>query len=314
MNPEPELLPPEPSVVTTATAIPARVGQGPQATLGYWRRSWLQFRDNRAGVVSAIVLGVIVLVALAGPQVADLLGRSPAKQDLLHALDSPTLKYPFGTDELGRDILTRAVYGTRVSLTVAGLTVTIAFTMGAFIGLISGFYGGRVDALLMRLVDVLLSIPPLLFFIMLAVLFRPDVVSLAWIIASIGWLTVARLVRSEAMSVKNLDFIMASRALGARDRRIIVRHLIPATLPVMLVAASIAVGSTILTEAALGYLGLGIQPPTATLGNMISDAQFFMSRSIYPILFPGMILFTTVLSVTLVGNALRDALDPRLYR
>lgn len=307
MNPGQEALP-------TGTQSPHRAESVPNVTLGYWRRSWLQFRDNRAGVVSAIVLIAIITVAVAGPAILELLGRSPTKQDLLHALEGPSAKYLLGTDELGRDILTRAVYGTRVSLTVAALTVTIAFTIGAFVGLMAGFYGGRTDAILMRLVDVLLSIPPLLFFIMLAVLFRPDVVSLAWIIASIGWLTVARLVRSEAMAVKNLDFIMASRALGARDRRIIIRHLIPATLPVMLVAASIAVGSTILTEAALGYLGLGIQPPTATLGNMISDGQFFMTRSMYPILFPGMLLFITVLAVTLVGNALRDALEPRLYR
>jgi peptide/nickel transport system permease protein len=282
--------------------------------VGFWGRSWQQFRANPAGLASAAVLLLIVVAAVAGPMIAEALGLSPTDQDLTNTFAPPSAEHWLGTDAYGRDTLVRIVYGTRVSLTVAALTVTLAFSLGAIIGVIAGYKGGVADATLMRVVDVVLAVPPLLFFMMLAVLFRPDIVSLALILASIGWLTVARLVRSEILTVKQLDFVLASRTLGARDSRLVVRHLLPASVPVMLVAASVSVGAAILSEAALGYLGVGIQPPTPTLGNMIAEGQFYMARSIYPILFPGAVLFVTVLSVTILGNALRDAMDPRLYR
>jgi peptide/nickel transport system permease protein len=199
-----------------------------------------------------------------------------------------------------------------VTLGVAFLTVAISLTLGSSVGLIAGFYGRWIDDILMRFVDMVLAIPAIFLFILMSILFRPTPVTLAAIIASVGWGGVARLVRGEVLSVKQRDFIMATRSIGARDLRLIVRHLLPNVLPVLIVAASLGVGQIILIEAALDFLGLGIQPPTASWGNMLTNSESYFFHSVWLVIFPGITIFVTVLASNIFGNAIRDAFDPRL--
>jgi len=184
--------------------------------------------------------------------------------------------------------------------------------VGSSVGMLSGYYGKWVDDILMRLVDTVLAIPAIFLFILMSILFKPTPVSLALIIASVGWGQVARLVRGEVLSVKQRDFILATRSIGARHLRLMARHLLPNVLPVLIVAASLGVGQIILIEAALDFLGLGIQPPTASWGNMLTNAESYFFHSVWLVYFPGVMIFVTVLASNVFGNAIRDAFDPRL--
>lgn len=296
---------------TAASALASR--SRPSSDAGYWRRSWQRLARDRVGVAAGCVLLIVVVLAFTGPLLSSrVLAYSPTQQILNDQFADPGPRHWLGADQFGRDTLTRLIYGAQVSLSVAALTTIIALSLGTAIGLTAGYYGGRTEAILMRLMDVLLAIPPLFLFILLAMLFRPNTLSLAVILASTGWLHVARLVRGEALTIKHLDFILAARSTGATNARLMLRHVLPGVMPVLVVAASVTVGTTILSEAALGFLGLGIQPPTPTWGNMIADAQYLISHTLYPLLFPGIAIFVSVLAVNVFGNAARDALDPRL--
>jgi peptide/nickel transport system permease protein len=242
------------------------------------------------------------------------IGFEPQQQSLLRALRPPGAPNYLGTDELGRDVLTRVVHGARVSIGVAALTVAIALTLGAFLGSLAGYYGGWIDSAIMRSVDALQSIPNLFILIFISVIFNVGPVSLAFVIASLSWTGISRLVRAEVLSLRSRDFVVAARALGAGDLRLIMRHVIPNVFPVMIVWATLAVGNVILAEATLSYLGLGIQPPTPSWGNMLTNAQQYFYRSITLVFVPGVAIFVTVLVANVVGNALRDALDPRVGR
>jgi peptide/nickel transport system permease protein len=280
---------------------------------GYWRRSWRRVRANRLALVMAVIIAFEVVVALAAPWFSAVMtGYGPDQQDLVNTFAQPRPGHWLGTDQLGRDTLTRLIYGAQVSLGVAAMTVAMSATFGTLFGIVAGFYGGVLDTVLMRFVDMLLAIPPIFFFIMLAILFRPNPVGLSVVIASISWVSVARLVRAEVLATKHLDFILAARGLGASAGRLMLRHIFPATLPVVLVAASQAVAAVILAEAALSFLGLGIQPPTPSWGSMITTAQTYFARAVWLAVFPGLAIFVTVLAVTLLGNAIRDALDVSL--
>lgn len=280
---------------------------------GYWQRSWQRLRANRLAVVMMLILITEILVALLAPLLsATLTGYTPDQQDLLRTFAGPRPGHWLGTDQLGRDTLTRLMLGAQVSLGVAALTVIMAATFGTIIGVVAGFYGGWVDTGLMRLVDMLLALPPIFFFIMLSILFRPNAFGLSIVIASISWVSLARLVRAEVLATGHLDFILAARGLGANARRLMVRHVFPATLPIILVAASQTVAQVILAEAALSFLGLGIQPPTPSWGSTITVAQTYFDRAVWLAIFPGVAIFVTVLAVSLLGNAIRDGLDVSL--
>lgn len=260
-----------------------------------------------------LLIMVLAAIALAAPVISTYVTHfGYSEQDLAHIFLPPSREHWLGTDDLGRDTLTRLVYGARISLTVGFLTVALSLVAGGTVGLLAGYYGGWVDNVLMRVVDTILSIPSIFLFMLLSILLRPNAVTLSVIIALVGWGSVARLVRGESLSIKTRDFITASRSIGARDVRLIIRHLLPNVLPVMIVAASLAVGQIILVEAALSYLGLGIQPPTPSWGNMLSNAQQYFYHSGYLIIFPGVCIFATVLAANIFGNAVRDAFDPRL--
>jgi peptide/nickel transport system permease protein len=280
----------------------------------YWNESWERLRSNRIGMSAGIVIVLFAVIALAAPLFSLVLTHAePQSIDLDHTFARPGLvSHLLGTDELGRDTLTRLLWGARVSLGVAFLTVLISLTAGTAVGMMSGYYGGWMDDVLMRFVDIVLAIPAIFLFILMSILIRPNAITLALIVASVGWGGVARLVRGEVLSVKQRDFILATRSIGASDWRMMLRHLLPNVLPVLIVAASLGVGQIILIESALDFLGLGIQPPTPSWGNMLTNSQSYFFRSGFLVAFPGITIFITVLASNLFGNAVRDAFDPRL--
>ena len=288
----------------------------------YWNESWERLRANRVGMAAGVVVLLMVVIAVAAPLLATyIVHHTPYSINLDATFSPPNAAHWLGTDEDGRDTLIRLVYGAQVTLQVAFLSVAVALLVGGTVGLIAGFYGGWIDNLLMRFVDVLLSIPAIYLLILLTilqpkigpvVLSTSDPRSLAVIIAIVGWGGLSRLVRGEVLSVKNRDFMLAARSIGATDVRLIVRHLLPNVLAVMIVAASLNVGAIIITESILDFIGLGIQPPTASWGNMLTNAQTYFYHSIWLVLLPGALIFITVLAMNIFGNALRDAFDPRL--
>ena len=276
------------------------------AAAGALRRAWRAPR-GRAGTVFLIFL---VLLALLGP----LLLPDPFRQFELVELANarPSLDHPFGTDQLSRDVLSRVVSGARVSLAVAAIAVALSVTLGAGVGLVAGYWGGMLDAALMRLVDGALAVPRL--FLLLLVLAVPDRVPLLVLILLIGttgWFATSRLVRAEVLRLREETFVRAAEALGASRRRIIFRHLLVNTAGPLLVAATLGVGDVILLEAGLSFLGLGVQPPTPSWGGMILDARSVLVTAPWVGIFPGLAITLTVLATNLVGDALRDAIDPR---
>jgi peptide/nickel transport system permease protein len=291
-------------------AIETAAGRPAQS---YWNESWERLRRNPVGMAAGTLILLFALVAILAPVFSAVLTHfQPQTIDLTSTFQPPGSTHLLGTDELGRDTLTRLIWGGRVTLGIAFLTVAMSLTVGTAVGMAAGYYGGWIDDLLMRFVDTVLAIPAIFLFILMSILFRPNAVTLAAIIASVGWGNVARLVRGEVLSVKQRDFILATRSIGARDFRMMFRHLLPNVLPVLIVAASLGVGQIILIEAALDFLGLGIQPPTASWGNMLTNAESYFFHSVYLVYFPGIMIFITVLASNIFGNAIRDAFDPRL--
>jgi peptide/nickel transport system permease protein len=234
-----------------------------------------------------------------------------AQPDILAGSLPPGLGHPFGTDQLNRDILARVVAGARVSLGVAVLAVSLSMTLGATIGLVSGYFGGVMDAALMRLVDGALAIPRLfMLLLILAVWERVPMLALILLIGATGWFATSRIVRAEVLRLREESYVRAAEALGARRRRIIFRHLLPNALGPLLVAATLAIGDVILLEAGLSFLGLGIQPPIPSWGGMILDSKEVLVSAPWAGIFPGLAIVITVLSANLFGDALRDAIDP----
>ena len=291
----------------------AAEGASSRPAQSYWNESWERLRANRIGLAAGVLILVFALIAIAAPLFSAVLTHYlPQTINLDITFLPPGKPHYLGTDELGRDTLTRIVWGGRVTLGVAFLTVGIALTVGSSVGMLAGFYGKWIDDILMRVVDTVLAIPAIFLFILMSILFKPNAITLAAIIASVGWGGVARLVRGEVLSVKERDFIMATRSIGARDFRLMLRHLLPNVLPVLIVSASLGVGQIILIEAALDFLGLGIQPPTASWGNMLTNAESYFYHSFWLVIWPGVAIFVTVLASNIFGNAIRDAFDPRL--
>ena len=292
----------------------------PKETPSLLRLAWQRFRRDKLAIVGGVVMIILSLVAVSAPLLSKhVTGFTPQQIELGATLkplgyqkspDQPT--HFLGTDELGRDVLTRVIYGGRVSLWVAFLTVLVSLTIGTLIGAVAGYYGGSVDALLMRFVDVVISIPSLFLLILIAVVFHPGVSGLALVIASMNWTGMSRLVRGEFLSLKERDFVDAARVVGAGNTRIIFRHILPNAFSPIIVAATLALGGVILIETALSYLGMGVQPPTPSWGNMLTNSRQYLYRAPQLIVIPGIFIFVTVLAANLMGNGLRDALDPRL--
>ncbi|MDR7524214.1 MAG: ABC transporter permease [Armatimonadota bacterium] len=281
----------------------------PAVGQGYWQIAWRRLRRHRLGMAGAGVVFVLLVAALLSPWIAP---YPPTHIDLENRMSPPSWKHPLGTDELGHDVLTRLLYAGRVSLTVGFSAAVASALVGTLVGLVSGFYGGWLDNVLMRFVDIMLSVPDLPILIILARYFGGSLVGIVAVITAFGWMGTARLVRGEVLRLKRTDFVEAARALGASNARIMWRHLVPNALAPVIVAATLAVGGAILTEAALSYLGFGIQPPTPSWGNMLQNAQDFIWRTPLLAFWPGLMIFLTVLCFNFFGDGLRDALDPRL--
>ena len=281
---------------------------------GFYARVWQRLSRNRVAMVALVVLCTVVLFVASADLVAHVAGFPYDKGDLRHQLSPPlTGRHLLGTDANGRDVLVRLAYGGRTSLLVAGLAATATLAIGSALGAASGYFGGLVDSVLMRLVDILLCLPGLSLLILVSSLYQPGPVGLALLLAGLGWTGIARLVRGEVMALRGREYIEAARSIGASDTRIIVKHVLPNVFPVMAVWASLAIPGLILTEAALSFLGFGVEIPTPSWGNMLEQAKDFYTRSWTNVFIPGMMIYVTVLAVNLVGNGLRDALDPRLY-
>ena len=285
-----------------------------KVTRGFYHRAWRQFKKNRVSMVALVGVLLIVLFALGAGLISEhVTGVTYAQGDLRNKLQGPFIEgHPLGTDANGRDLLTRLAYGGRISLMVASLATVSILIIGGTVGAVSGFFGGAVDSVLMRVVDVLLCLPDLAILLLVSAIFTPGPIGLALILAAISWTTIARLVRGEVLSLRNRDFVDAARVIGASDTRLITRHIFPNVIPIIIIWISLAIPGLILAEAALSFLGFGVQIPTPSWGNMLQDATAFYSRSPWNVFLPGFAIFLTVLAINLVGNGLRDALDPRL--
>ena len=222
--------------------------------------------------------------------------------------------YVLGTDQLGRDQLLRLIYGGRVSLTIAYLASVMTVTIGITLGLLAGYYGKAVDDLISWGVNTLSAIPPLFLLLIAAAVWEPSTEVLVFMLAALGWVGTSRLVRGEVLSLKERDYVLAARASGASDLRILVIHILPNVFPIVMVTMTIIAGNLILTESGLSYLGMGIQPPTPTWGNMLTDSRSYLVTGVHLIVMPGILIMITVLCFYLVGDGLRDALDPRRYQ
>ncbi|MBN1934311.1 MAG: ABC transporter permease [Anaerolineae bacterium] len=284
--------------------------------------AWQRFRRDKLAMIGTAVLLFLIAISLCAPLLSrHMLDFTPEEIELGGILKKPGYQksadlptHWLGTDELGRDVLTRAVYGGRVSLYVSFLTVFISLSLGTLVGSVAGFYGGAVDNLLMRFVDIILSVPSLFLLLLISTVFKPSVTGLAIVIASLSWMGTSRLVRGEFLSLKARDFVDSARVVGATNSRIILRHILPNATSPIIVSATLALGNVILTEAALSFLAMGVQPPTPSWGNMLTNAQQYLYSAPHLIIIPGIFIFVTVLSGNLMGNGLRDALDPRMRR
>jgi peptide/nickel transport system permease protein len=269
---------------------------------------WQRLRHNRM----ALAGGVIVLTMFLMAATASFIDADPAAIDISQRLLPPSWQHPLGTDDLGRGVLVRMLYGARISLLVGFLAVGISSAIGVILGSLAGYYGRWVDALIMRFVDIMLCFPT--FFLILAVIafLEPSIWNIMIVIGLTSWMGVARLVRAEFLSLRQRDFVLAAQALGASDLRLIFRHILPNALSPVLVSATLGVAGAILTESALSFLGIGVQPPTPSWGNMLITGKQTLGSAWWLSVFPGLAILITVLGYNLLGEGVRDALDPRL--
>ena len=274
-----------------------------------YRDTWRRFARDRLAIGGLIILLTLGLAAGSAP----LLARFAPNQVDLRKLDAaPSRAHWFGTDDLGRDEFSRALYAGRVSLSIGVLSAVVAAVIGTTVGSSAGYYGGGVDSVLMRATDVVLSIPPLPLVIVLSAIAKPSPLILILIIAGIGWMGTARLVRSAFLTIREGEYVEAARAMGCSNLRIILRHALPNSLGPVIVAATLAVGNAIITESVLSFLGVGVQPPTASWGNMLQHAESTMATNPWLSIFPGLFILLSALSVNALGDGLRDALDVRM--
>lgn len=262
-------------------------------------------------MVGVAVLSLMVVAVVLGPL---LLHTDPGKPSLDSIFERPSASHPLGTDSLGRDLLIRILYGGRISLTVGVLAVVVAISLGIVVGGVAGYYSGAVDSILMRFVDMMLSFPRLFLLILSSVLLRdrfPSFLIIVVVLGALSWMHVARLVRGSFLALREREFTEAARAIGTRPRHIITRHLLPNSAAPIIVAATLGVATAIIAESTLSFLGLGIQPPTASWGNLLKDAETDMLDAPWVAIFPGLAIFLAVVSINFIGDGLRDALDPR---
>jgi peptide/nickel transport system permease protein len=304
-------------------AAPARAR--PAASGSMTRHMWRRFLKHRFAAASAVVLAVLVLMTAAAPGIEILLGHDANTVDLFNRFQPPSFDHPLGTDELGRDVFLRLLYGGQVSLFIGLTAALVSAVIGTAIGIVAGYRGGRLDALLMRVTDGVIALPLLPLLIVLAKLDltklglpteaaqsqAADLYRLIAIISLVGWTTVARLVRGATLSVREREFVRAARAMGASSGRIMRVHILPNVISPVIVATTLSVGNIVLFESVLSFLGLGIQPPLPSWGNMLTGAQELIWSTPELVLYPGLLIFLTVIAFNFLGDGLQDAFDPR---
>jgi ABC-type dipeptide/oligopeptide/nickel transport system permease subunit len=294
---------------------PSTVALQERATVAIERsRTWRKLARNPAALAGAVILFVVIGAAVFAPYVAP---QDPARQSLIRRFTPPvwaqggSMSYPLGTDQVGRDILSRIIYGARVSLIVGISAVLVSLSVGVILGLLSGFLRGRVDTVIMTVVDVTLSFPQLLLALAFVAALGPSLLTIIVVLGLTGWERYARVVRAEVLALREKDFVEAARAMGAGPTRLLLRHLLPNTFSSIIVMSTLQVAQAILAEAALSFLGVGTGSAHPTWGQMIALGRDFVSVAWWPATFPGLAILLTVLSINLVGDRLRDALDPR---
>ncbi len=270
---------------------------------------WTRFRRNERAVIGAGILVFFCAMALLAPVVAP---YPPEAQSLMQRYRPPSPEHLMGTDGFGRDILSRAIWASRVSLAIGVVSVLISIVISILVGATAGFYGGRIDNALMRFVDMMLAFPTLFLLIAVVAAFGSQVPILIVVLGLTSWQVGARIVRGEVLALKNRDFVVSARALGAGDLRLLAQHILPNILSIVIVSATIRVAVNILLEAGLSYLGLGVQPPMASWGNMVSEGKAVLRVAWWVTAFPGIFIFLTVMAFNLMGDGLRDALDPHM--
>ncbi|HEY2953728.1 MAG TPA: ABC transporter permease [Candidatus Eisenbacteria bacterium] len=284
---------------------PALAGERPASL---WGDAWRRLRRNRAAVTAALFLAWMSATAALAPWLPM---KDPAAQDLALGATAPSSAHWFGTDELGRDAFARVIYGGRISLLVGVVGTLVSLLIGVTWGATAGYRGGRLDEAMMRFVDILYSLPYIFLVILLLVFFSRSLVMLFVALGLVQWLTMARIVRGQVLSLKQQTFVEAARALGATDASIIFRHIVPNTLGPVIVYTTLTVPAVILQEAFLSFLGLGVQPPAASWGTLVSDGARLLALFPWLVIFPGIALSLTLLSFNFLGDGLRDALDPQ---
>jgi len=276
---------------------------------------WNRFCRHPGAVGGSILFVILILVVLAAP----LSPYDPTKSELASRLEPPSAKHPMGTDPLGRDLLTRVLYGGRISLLVGVAVVGIVLLIGVPLGAIAGYFGGWIDNVLMRITDAALTLPALLVLILLSAILREveipllqrnSVLTIALVIGLLSWMTTARLVRASFLSIREKDFVMSARSIGASDFRIMRKHILPNAAGPVIVEATLEMGYAIMQESGLSFLGMGIQPPTPSWGNLLGNAQAHLAPHPWLAIFPGLMIFFSIISVNYIGDGLRDALDP----
>ncbi len=274
-----------------------------------------RFLQHPGAVAGSIMLAMVVLAVLLG----SFSPYSPVNSNVLERLQPPSLQHPMGTDALGRDLLTRILYGGRISLAVGLMVVGITLVLGVTVGALAGYAGGWIDNVLMRITDAALTLPALMILILLSAILREvdlpfvernNVVTIAVVIGLLSWMTFARLVRATFLTLREMDYVTAARCVGATDLRIVVAHILPNAIGPIIVESTLQLGYAVIEESGLSFLGFGIQPPTPSWGNLLSNAQQNFVHSPWLAIFPGLMIFITIISVNYIGDGLRDAFDP----
>ncbi|MBS5451328.1 MAG: ABC transporter permease [Coriobacteriia bacterium] len=276
-----------------------------------WTRfdaAWLAFRKDKTAVVSITLLAIIIVACLIAP----LLPLNPNATDVVNRLSGPSLRHLFGTDELGRDYLARVLYGGRVSLLVGTLAMLTSLVIGIVVGTVAGLCGGIVDALLMRLVDILSSIPWMVLVMVVSIFLKPGITSIILVIGLFSWMEIARLVRAETQSIKERDFVQYARLCGVSTPRVIARHIIPSALPTIITASTTSLAGAIMTESSLSFLGVGVQQPMSSWGSLLQAAQTTMQNDIYMAIIPGLLIVIVIFAFNKFGNVMRVFADPQV--
>lgn len=280
-----------------------------RAARSLWRDAFSRLRRNRGAVAGAVIFLLIVVMAITAPVIAP---HDPIKLNARNSLREPGREFWLGTDQFGRDILSRIIYGARISLMMGFVSVAISVTAGSLIGLLAGYYRGPIDMIAGRLVDVMLAFPGILLALVIIAVLGPNLRSAMIAIGISAMPIFIRVVRGSVLSLRNSEYVEAARVIGGRDARIILRHVLPNVLAPIIVLASLGVPAAIISGAALSFLGLGVQPPTADWGEMLSNGRSFLNRAWWLSTFPGLAIMVLVISINLLGDGLRDALDPRM--